>query len=101
MQHATVRPAATPAAEIHLGNIYLIAATVAIEVLREAGCATDQPAILTIDENGDMHAVGPEHPEYDERLVSPGFACTASPAMDTARMAQRIRAAAMAGEAAG
>lgn len=98
LQVIEVSPAhPTTAAEVKLGNIWLIAATMATSVLREAEEATGQPALLLVDENGEMRAIGPEHPDYAESMNADGFACAATSKMSILRMAYRLREAALRG----
>lgn len=86
MTNEIVRPA-------KLGNIWLIAATVANSV---ASVGRGGPQVVTIDPDGELEAVGADHPEYEVRLLSPGFVCTLSDASEMPRVASRLRSAALA-----
>lgn len=76
-------------AAIALGNIWSMAALMA----KRATESGELLLVVTIDDGGNMEAVGADHPEYESRLVSPGFVCTLSPATEHARLASRIRGA--------
>ncbi len=76
-----------------LGNIWLVAANLARTA---ADIGSGAPMVVTIDADGMLEAVGPDHPDYSQRLVAPGFVCTVSAASSNERIAGRIRAAATA-----
>lgn len=76
----------------HCGNVWMLAATIAQGLLTEE---STEPHVLTIDEEGTLHAVGPRHPDYEKHLLDAGFVSTVSRNTEVARLAGRIRDAAM------
>mgnify|MGYP006189293831 CR=1 FL=1 len=80
-------------AAMRLGNIWFIAATIALSLLSEE----PGPHVLTLEPDGVMEAVPPTHPEYEQRLLSQFHVCTVSPGTSMERLAGRICAAATRG----
>lgn len=81
-----------PTVPTHLGNVWMIAASMVLSIVQhEPG----KPCILTIDSDGAMEAVGPQHPEYEQRLTTPGFVCGIGNTTPVERLAARLREAAI------
>lgn len=88
-------------AVVHLGNVWLIAATLANSILADSRAAVGEPLLMMVDVKGDLHAIGPKHPDYEQTLLAPGWVCTADSKMDLVRLAGRIRDAVLANATAG
>lgn len=73
-----------------LGNVWLAAALLVQSIIAEGPAG---PRLLTIDQDGMMEAVGPEHPEYETRLLMPGFIGMVDKATSHLELAAKIRAA--------
>lgn len=78
-------------AVVHLGNVWLVAATLAHTVMGDTRGVLAQPYVVIVSEKGDLTALGPEHPDYASSLLAPGFVCTVSQEPDPVRLAGRIR----------
>lgn len=78
---------------VKLGNLWLTAATLALSTLV---AESKLPAVVLINQHGDLVALQPDHPDYATRLLDQGFVCTLSQGSDVARIAARMREAAMA-----
>ncbi|MFC3549563.1 hypothetical protein ACFOLC_00875 [Lysobacter cavernae] len=81
---------------IRLGNVWVMAATIASDLLAAQGMALGGPHVVTIDTGGTIEAIGPDHPEYGARLSAPGFVGAVSAATTIERLAGRMRQAALA-----
>lgn len=81
---------ASPSPPTQLGNVWIIAATIAISLVGRS------PAAVTIDADGKLEAVGADHPEFQDRLLWPGYVCMVDGSSDVERIAGRIRDAALA-----
>lgn len=80
---------------LNLGNCWLIAATIAHEIMSAEHQVIGAPFVVSIDAEGTVTAVGPGHPDYAARVARPGMVCTADAVMPVERLAGRIRDAAM------
>jgi hypothetical protein len=81
-----------PTKATQLGNIWVIAATLALELATIEG--SDAPSLLTMNADGLMESVGPSCPDYEQRLLSNGFVCSIAKSMPVERLAARLRVAA-------
>ena len=75
-----------------LGNVWLATALLAQNILAEGPAG---PKLLTIDPEGWIEAIGPEHPEYEVRLLAPGFVGMVDRTTSHQDLAAKIRDAAM------
>lgn len=75
----------------YVGNIWLGAATIVLALLSEHRAG---PYILVLEPDGGLHASSPDSPDYEQRLLAPGFVCTLTPDTAPERLAARIRDAA-------
>lgn len=76
----------------NLGNIWMIAATVARTLIDDEPGA---PALLLMNVDGVLEAVGPRNPDYEKRLLSTDLVCSVSNSMPVERLAARLRDAAL------
>lgn len=78
---------------IRLGNIWLLAATVARSILPTEERDLGFPFVVRIDDDGTMTAIGQDHPDYERAALDPARVCVADSAMSVERFAGRLRAA--------
>lgn len=76
---------------MHLGNVWLLAATIAHTVMGDTRDVLARPYVVLVSDKGELTAMGPEHPEYSSSLLAPGFVCTVTQDPDPVRLAGRIR----------
>lgn len=82
-----------------LGNIWLIAATVARTILPAETREVGEPFVVRVDADGNMTAVGSDHPDYVSLATAdPSKVCVADSAISTERFAGRLRDAVLRGE---
>jgi len=78
--------------ETRLGNVWMVAATVAAGIID--GFQADDVSVVTMSRSGEIVATPTQHPDFIDQHAQPGFVCTAMPGCDIRQLAARLRDAA-------
>ena len=89
MPHRTSTKNAT-----RLGNVWLAAAMLAQSILAEGPRG---PMLLTINADGWLEAIAPEHPDYEKRVLAPGYIGIVTERVSNHELAEKIREAVLRG----